>query len=136
MFRLRDFRIDQGLTQKELMGILNISQTSISFVENGTRNLSKEQMSILVGRYGQELIDSYVSESSDATVQPNIRENITHPPSSVASDANSSLIEIISHQQAQMDALLESNTLMQQRIDKLLSIIEKQYNMIYGTTKT
>lgn len=125
MFRLRDFRTDLGLTQKELMTILNVSQTSISFVENGTRNLTKEQMAILVEKYGEETVSRYMSEPSPAA-DDNIRGNIT-PVEPHNDNIYQSLIDIISRQQSQMNSLLETNDLMQRRIDKLLSIIEKQY---------
>ena len=127
MFRLRDFRTDQGLTQKELMTILNISQTSVSFVENGNRNLTKEQMQILIDRYGEETVNKYV----DITDAPNIQGNITPQPEAPRDNTGlyQSLIDIINRQQSQMDALLETNTLMQRRIDKLLAIVEKQYQL-------
>lgn len=128
MFRLRDFRTDLGLTQKEVMNILNVSQTTISFVENGTRNLTKEQMQILVDNYGEETVAKYQSET-DITQTDNIRRNITEELPREPSEVYLSLVDIINHQQAQMDALLENNTLMQRRIDKLLAIIEKQYQM-------
>ena len=128
MFRLRDFRTDLGLTQKELMTILNVSQTSISFVENGTRNLTKEQMQILTDRYGEETVAKYQTDD-DITSSDNIRRNITAELPREPSEVYLSLVDIINHQQVQMDALLENNTLLQRRIDKLLSIIEKQYQM-------
>lgn len=128
MFRLRDFRTDLGLTQKEVMNILNVSQTTISFVENGTRNLTKEQMQTLVDNYGEETVAKYQSET-DITQTDNIRHNITEELPREPSEVYLSLVDIINHQQAQMDALLENNTLMQRRIDKLLAIIEKQYQM-------
>jgi len=126
MFRLRDFRTDLGLTQKELMTILNVSQTSVSFVENGTRNLTKEQMQILIDRYGEETVAKYQTDD-DITPSDNIRRNITAELPREPSEVYLSLVDIINHQQVQMDALLENNTLLQRRIDKLLSIIEKQY---------
>ena len=109
------------------MTILNVSQTSISFVENGTRNLTKEQMAILTDRYGEDTVAKY--QTDDITTPANIQGNITPEPQREPSEVYLSLIDIINHQQAQMDALLENNTLMQRRIDKLLSIIEKQYQM-------
>lgn len=126
MFRLRDFRTDLGLTQKELMTILNVSQTSVSFVENGTRNLTKEQMQILIDKYGEETVAKYQTDD-DITPSDNIRRNITAELPREPSEVYLSLVDIINHQQVQMDALLENNTLLQRRIDKLLSIIEKQY---------
>lgn len=126
MFRLRDFRTDLGLTQKELMTILNVSQTSISFVENGTRNLTKEQMQILTDRYGEQTVSKYQTDY-DITPSDNIRRNITAELPHEPSEVYLSLVDIINHQQVQMDALLENNTLLQRRIDKLLAIIEKQY---------
>lgn len=131
MFRLRDFRTDLGLTQKEIMTTLNVSQTTISFVENGQRNLTKEQMAILVSKYGEETVSKYLVEPPTITDFDNIQGNIT-PPAEAARDTTGlyqSLIDIISRQQSQMDSLLESNTLMQRRIDKLLAIIEKQYQL-------
>ena len=131
MFRLRDFRTDLGLTQKEIMSTLNVSQTTISFVENGQRNLTKEQMAILVSKYGEETVNKYLVEPPVITESGNIQGNIT-PQSEAPRDTTGiyqSLIDIISRQQSQMDSLLESNTLMQRRIDKLLAIIEKQYQL-------
>ena len=131
MFRLRDFRTDLGLTQKEIMTTLNVSQTTISFVENGQRNLTKEQMAILVSKYGEETVSKYLVEPSTITDSDNIHGNIT-PPAEAPRDTTGlyqSLIDIISRQQSQMDSLLESNTLMQRRIDKLLAFIEKQYQL-------
>lgn len=127
MFRLRDFRSELGLTQEELMSILNISQTSISFIENGKRNLTKEQMAILVDRYGEETVNRY----ADITGAPNIQDNITPQPDVPRDNTGiyQSLIDIINRQQSQMDSLLETNTLMQRRIDKLLAIVEKQYQL-------
>lgn len=131
MFRLRDFRTDLGLTQKEIMTTLNVSQTTISFVENGQRNLTKEQMAILISKYGEETVSKYLVEPPTITDSDNIQGNIT-PPAEAPRDTTGlyqSLIDIISRQQSQMDSLLESNTLMQRRIDKLLAIIEKQYQL-------
>lgn len=130
MFRLRDFRTDIGLTQKEIMAILNVSQTTISFVENGTRNLTKEQLNILVDKYGEDIVNKYMTEPN-ITEPTNIQDNITNMSEQTHDTTGiyQSLIDIISRQQSQMDSLLESNTLMQRRIDKLLAIIEKQYQL-------
>lgn len=130
MFRFKDFRTDIGLTQKEIMAILNVSQTTISFVENGTRNLTKEQLNILVDKYGEDTVNKYMTEPN-ITEQTNIQDNITNMPEQTHDTTGiyQSLIDIISRQQSQMDSLLESNALMQRRIDKLLAIIEKQYQL-------
>lgn len=130
MFRLRDFRTDIGLTQKDIMAILNVSQTTISFVENGTRNLTKEQLNILVDKYGEDIVNKYMTDPN-ITEPTNIQDNITNMSEQTHDTTGiyQSLIDIISRQQSQMDSLLESNTLMQRRIDKLLAIIEKQYQL-------
>lgn len=127
MFRLKDFRTDLGLTQKEIMTTLNVSQTTISFVENGQRNLTKEQMAILVSKYGEETVSKYLVEPPTITDSGNITPSTEAPRDTTG--LYQSLIDIISRQQSQMDSLLESNTLMQRRIDKLLAIIEKQYQL-------
>lgn len=127
MFRLRDFRTDLGLTQKEIMTILNVSQTTISFVENGQRNLTKEQMGILFEKYGEDTVGKYLTDNiTDG--QSNIPSNITNDPRD-NTGMYQSLIDIINRQQSQMDSLLETNALMQRRIDKLLAIVEKQYQL-------
>lgn len=127
MFRLRDFRTDLGLTQKEIMTILNVSQTTISFVENGQRNLTKEQMGILFEKYGEDTVGKYLTDNiTDG--QSNIPSNITSDPRA-NTGMYQSLIDIINRQQSQMDSLLETNALMQRRIDKLLAIVEKQYQL-------
>lgn len=127
MFRLRDFRTDLGLTQKEIMTILNVSQTTISFVENGQRNLTKEQMGILFEKYGEDTVGKYLTDNITEG-QPNIQSNITSDPRD-STGMYQSLIDIINRQQSQMDSLLETNALMQRRIDKLLAIVEKQYQL-------
>lgn len=127
MFRLRDFRTDLGLTQKEIMTILNVSQTTISFVENGQRNLTKEQMGILFEKYGEDTVGKYLTDNITEG-QPNIPSNITSDPRD-STGMYQSLIDIINRQQSQMDSLLETNALMQRRIDKLLAIVEKQYQL-------
>ena len=113
------------------MTTLNVSQTTISFVENGQRNLTKEQMSILVAKYGEETVNKYIDDPSPITEASNIQCNITPQPEPMRDSTGiyQSLIDIISRQQSQMDSLLESNALMQRRIDKLLAIIEKQYQI-------
>ena len=64
MFDLKKFRTDYKLTQVRLAEILNCSQTSVNFIEKGTRELSDTQRNSLYSIYGD--LSEYEVEKIDS----------------------------------------------------------------------
>ena len=62
--RIRDIRIDRGLTQAQVAEILNVKQNTYSQYECGTRTIPIESLIVLANFYDTS-IDYIVNNSND-----------------------------------------------------------------------
>lgn len=61
MFRLRDFRRDANLTQKDVAELFECAQSNIAAIEKEGKDLMAAQLDVLIENYGKELVVSYMS---------------------------------------------------------------------------
>lgn len=68
MFKLKEFRRDFGLNQIEIAKLLNCKQPNISAIEKG-KDLTEEQLSILIDRFGETIINKYHLKSKEYDIK-------------------------------------------------------------------
>lgn len=56
---LKQFRTDYRLTQQELADVFKCLPSNISNIEGGRRNVTKEQLKLLIDTYGRSAVEPY-----------------------------------------------------------------------------
>ena len=67
--KLKEFRRNEGLTQKELAGVLDSSQNTISQYESGKRTPTVLEISTLIGCSVNELTTPFVDSDTEEITQ-------------------------------------------------------------------
>lgn len=109
IFNLKLFRRDFAIKQQELAAILSCSQSHISSLERGERDILPLEEKTLADKYGRETLDKYL-----LIVEPN-----KEPNGATNYDA---LIESMTNT---IESQQETIKQQQQTITHLLNIIEK-----------
>lgn len=65
MFRLYDFRKDYNLTQKDVAIMFDCRQNNISVIESQRKDLTANQLNILIEKYGNGVKDYIATESQE-----------------------------------------------------------------------
>ena len=60
MYDLKGLRKEVGMTQAQMALLLNCGQTNISMQEKSNRDLTDEQMEILIEKFGSDVIRKYI----------------------------------------------------------------------------
>ena len=60
MFRLKDFRKENKITQKYVAAIFKCEQPNIVAIEKDKKNLTPEQLDILYKKYGEDYVKSFI----------------------------------------------------------------------------
>lgn len=68
MYDLRGLRKEVGMTQGQMALLLGCGQTNISMQEKNNRDLTDEQMSILIEKFGEAVICKYIVNSENNPV--------------------------------------------------------------------
>lgn len=63
MFDLQSLRKEHRITQKDAAILLGCKQPNISAIENDGKDLTEEQLNILIDKYGKENVMRYYTES-------------------------------------------------------------------------
>lgn len=66
MYDLKGLRKEVGMTQGQMALLLKCGQTNISMQEKSNRNLTDEQMNILIEKFGDAVIRKYIICESDS----------------------------------------------------------------------
>jgi transcriptional regulator with XRE-family HTH domain len=69
MFKLRDFRKEQGLTQIYVAQLFGCVQSNIVAIEKEGKNLTEEQVDILNDKYGKDYVAKFIELDSLGEVQ-------------------------------------------------------------------
>lgn len=110
MFDLKRFRKDNNLSQTELAVILKCGQPNISALERDYKDLTKEQMSILTGKYGD--LSSY-----------NIEEQYDEDFIPTKESDNTFWENLVNDQQASIKKLTDLLEMEQLKTSKLIDTI-------------
>jgi len=65
MYKLKEFRKQFGLTQNDVAGLFNCGQSNIVSIERDGRDLTPEQLNILIKEYGEDKTMMFQEEGSD-----------------------------------------------------------------------
>jgi len=63
MFRLKDFRKENKLSQKAVGDLFGCGQTNINAIESAEKDLTDEQLNILIEKFGKDYILSFVEKN-------------------------------------------------------------------------
>ena len=72
---LKHFRQDKGLSQKELVAITGLPQSSISYIENGYQEIRKNQLDALEQAFPEVDFSTYIFESATYPYLSNARQH-------------------------------------------------------------
>lgn len=72
---LRQFRKDKNLTQKELVSITGLPQSTVSYIENGYQEIREHQLAVLRHAFPEVSFAPYIYESS---TYPNLNNTPQH----------------------------------------------------------
>lgn len=76
MFDLKRLRKEKKLKQGDIADILQCGQPNISAIENEGKDLTPEQMDLLISKYGKEYILGFYSESSQSLISNSTNQPI------------------------------------------------------------
>jgi len=65
MFRLRDFRKENKLTQKDIADAFDCGQSNIVAIEKDGKDLTEEQLSRLISGFGEDYVMSFYKNDED-----------------------------------------------------------------------
>lgn len=107
VYNIKSFRRDFAIRQQEMAALLKCSQSYVSYLERGERDILPAEEKILIDKYGKEVMDKYVI-LIEANATPN------------APSQNDALIETLTSTIESQQRTIEKQ---QQTITHLLNII-------------
>jgi transcriptional regulator with XRE-family HTH domain len=110
MYNLRDFRKKHELKQSDLADLFECNQTNISLIERQLKDLTKEQMKILIDNFGESSVMEFFVPNSEID---KIKSQLIVDPNSPQEQMRQSYLELIAE-------LLQDNKRLNMEIKSLL----------------
>lgn len=127
---IKKLRYDLRLSQADLAKLFECNQSHISNIENGSRNLTKLQLRLLIEKYGVETIAKYADETERPSViinAPNQKIEGNSGPVNAGdgtqtnNTADATLLDVMKQQSAQITTLLDQQ-------ERLITLLEQMNN--------
>ncbi len=110
MFDLKGFRKYKSLKQGDIATVLDVAQPFISMVEKGEKTLADPHMVTLREHYGEEVVDKF------------------YIPDPGSGDFPKELLQLVKKYEERLEK-------KDQQIEKLINIIDKDFNSLAGELK-
>lgn len=121
MFRLKDFRFDNGLKQSDLQNILGCTQPTISQIENGRIPMPAHFIQRLNKTFGKDVVTRYIEPNTTIITSDN-------GSTSIAGNGNHHINANATLEMA-LNEIAEQRKLVakaQEQIDRLITLLEQK----------
>lgn len=131
--KIKDFRRDYKLSQRDLAELFNCSVGHLYNIESGSRALTPLQIRLLIDKYGYDAISKYATASEMPATSVNIENKNENKGSGnmqtgegIQINTDAALVEVMKKQADQNSALLAELSKRSEQMDRLITLLEKK----------